>query len=355
MAFKFINESANEEERRYKGILADAIAFRRKHVHRNFLKEVIERHRDDFDKLWIDQSDMDTDLKLKVSSLSAVDGSKCNQKLQAYPIFAVRAVSIPFSKNGNTLPIILEKMDVLIPHEKYEDRTILYMEGLEAEIHGFTVDRLRSIELMLMDGMFSVASRCKEVLEKYGCEPFDGGLVELLDYIKSNNLDAGTAIKIECGWKKNLYKEVAERANNVLTIYVGKSFLSNELFGDNILTDIGIINILAKDKVGMTKPQRITTVVGCKKYRKEVTLTRSYMKLSKNGAPLTVEVIGSYDEVEMNKIFNFLRRTSLKGYPLPLTQAHRKSKISNAECDLILSRALPTFVSELIRTGREAL
>ncbi len=359
MPFKFANWSPPSDDHPYKSLLHDALQLKKKHVRSSFIDEIERKYKSVFKDIWIEHNDLDARSRLQVSAFGAIDGSKCEYKLQAYPAFAVRAVSLLFGKNLPLNSITLEKMDVIVPFEKYEDRIIVYMEGLEAEAYISTLRRIEDIDLMLMDGMFSVASKCKEPLAKYGCDEFEGSLADLLDYVHQmvleGALDSREVIRLECGWKKNLYKRIAEMANEVLTVYVTKSLLDNGIFKDGLMTDMGILNILARNRIGMTKPRRVSLKVGCKDYAKEITLTRSYMKLSRNGSLLAIEVLGNHDEGSIIEIFNFLRRISLKGYPLPLTQAHKRSTIRKVDCNFILSKALPPYLSWIAKTGREAL
>ncbi|UXD22930.1 hypothetical protein IPA_09675 [Ignicoccus pacificus DSM 13166] len=299
---------------------------------------------DKFNELW---NSMDITERSDGIPVAAIDGSVNRKKLHAATVFAVRAVVIKIPKGSTEETPKKEKMGILRFPQFWRERTIMYMEGLEAELYSDFTEANPTF-FMMMDGMFSVASKCHADLSAYGCTPFKGTLDELLVRVRNTN-DVAEAIRVECGWKKEMYKEVARIARKVPTVYVGKSFMDNSVFNDPEIYDIEIIDVLAKTP-GFTKPFIQELEVGCSP-QETVTISRSYMKFSKRGSVYVVEVLGNVNEDEMEEIFKILIYYSVKGYPLPLKLAHRRCEISDRYFNVLLRRA----GGGLLRTGREAL
>ncbi len=328
----------------YRGILADASELK-KLIGLKGRYEIVKEYGKLFEELW----NPITDVRKEYVPTIAIDGSVNRRKLHVGTIFAVRAVAIRSEPRVRSDTFkVKEKLDILKYPFHYRERTILYMEGLEAEL--FADVAMEPPYIMLMDGMFSVACNCHRVLRDYGCEPFHGTLSDLLSIDVGETEDAHRVrIRLECGWKMEKYKEVAKLSSKVKTVYVAKSYSSNEIFKHKELYDIEIIDLLAKTP-GFTMPYIEEIEVGCKEKIK-VPITKSYMKFSKGGSVYFVEMLGKWSMEEVKELFYYLERYSVRGYPLPLTLAHRKADIPDKLMDMLVKK----LGSGTLKSGREAL
>ena len=324
----------------YQGLIKDSITLKNILAQKS-PEEMTKEYINLFNDIWVETKDE----RGERVPIMAIDGSVNRAKLQTGTVFAVRATVIKVWKNVEVV-LNREKMGILRFPKYWRERTILYMEGLEAELYNEIVSSDNE-NVMLMDGMFSVASQCRSELKLYGCDPFKGTLVELLDELREiDNVEE--AIRTECGWKLEQYKEVAHRSRGVLTAYVGKTFMDNSIFGDPEIYDIEIISTLAQTP-GFTRAVYDKIKIGC--VNEEVTVTRSYMKFSKRGRAYVVEILGKVSDEELAKFHKMISYYSVKGYPLPLRLAHRRCEIPDKLFNTLLKKAL----GGILRTGREAL
>jgi len=315
------------------------------------IEELANAYSDVVKEIWIPMREGAKIRKNKAKELSiiGVDGSVNRAKVRVATIFMVRAVGIETKPKHSEIFTKKEKMGIVKYPKLAKERTILYMEGLEAELYDDVTSSSNFNSIMLMDGMFSVASDCANALRIYGCEDFTGSLNELLSYEATFNGDPQELIRVECGWKKERYKQVALKAKDIKTIYVAKTYRDNTIFGHPEIYDIEILDLIAPGK-GMTEPFTKTIKVGCKN-KIEATLTTSYMRFSNNGSIYFVEILGKLSREEVENIYYILERYSIAGYPLPLRLAHRRAEIPDKVMRILINR----IGGILLKSGREAL
>ena len=335
----------------YEGIINDIEMLKSK-VGLKLIDDLKSMYSEKVNEIWIP---IDEAYKTDIATLG-IDGSVNRAKVRGSTIFMVRAVGIYTKPKSNDIFARKEKVGVVKYPKLANERTIVYMEGLEAELYNTVLDNMvfndeDSEIVMLMDGMFSVASECASAFRMYGCEPFHGSLNDLLAFERDFEGSVSDLIRMECGWKKELYKNLARRASKITTIYVAKTYHDNSIFKHPEIYDIEILDLIARGK-GMSKPLTKKIKVGCND-KKEVILTTSYMRFSTRGAVYFVEVVGDtpLSEGEMKTIYHILERYSVGGYPLPLKLAHRRAEIP----DKLMRTLIRKIGGAYLKSGREAL
>ncbi len=310
--------------------------------------------RDEFEKVWVELDDKAVKELVDKSindeedkNVVAIDGSRRYQEFQVHVPFYVKAVAIRYpSTVGGHIYIAKEWPGLVKPPEMGKERSLLYMEAQEAALAVNALENMRrdGIRFVLADGSFTVPIKCEGRSHKCVNECLkDMDVEKFMFCIWSNVMDADEAKKIECEFKRQLYKSAARKGEGKI-VYVSKKYYSKQLFKHQ-LEDAQIITALSKGAPGYTKPQTKKLNMG------EVTLTYSYVRLSRDKGLIYVEVPGSLNEKRFEEILGLLLYYSINGYPRPLTVAHKLSQISENVWEITLWEM--GLWSE--KTGREAL
>ncbi len=282
----------------------------------------------------------------------AIDGSRRFQEFQVHVPFYVKAVAIRYpSTIGGHIYDSKEWLGLIKPPEMGKERSLIYMEAQEAAIAINALRRMEEdgIRFILADGSFSVPVNCDGQMSQCvlkGLEDLD--VQEFMRCVWRNHNDVNEARRVECEYKRRLYALAAKEGIGRV-VYVAKKYYSKQLFNFE-LEDAQIIEALSKlmkKEVGYTLPKTKKLKVG----KETITLTYSYVRLSKNGPILYIEIPGEIDNGLFRRILGVLFHYTINGYPRPLAAAHKHSQITeNAWENSLIEMGL--FYE---KTGREAL
>jgi len=278
-----------------------------------------------------------------------VDGSKMSFETQSLTLFAVRAAAVPVCLRRDCVWRTREFTGFVTPSLKTNDRVILYMETLEAEL----VNELMGWDsLVLVDGALSVLAQCR-TFEGRSC-PCNTSYSNIEELALDEDLDAKCKLCMECKLKQYAVSQILSKAPPNI-FYIAKKYHDSTIFGDDIMDDLSIIYVSVTysedlDGPGVTEP--IEREVGLPLVKERRKVWFFYAKFRRGGNVYYVEVPRPITLEEALEFVESLAPFSdpRSGYPLPLRLAHKYVEYPQSLAFKLLKR-----LSGFVRTGREGL